>query len=613
MAYREFYQREREAVPDYSPIAQGVSNFFTGLANKQKSKINLADKFNYELKGGFESDQKILGELAKNIVSRATTEIRGGGRTSQETQGLMNEGKTFAETSELQRKRAEKLQERINQFRDNNPYYDASPDYVALQKISDPEVNFQTRGQILDDIESRVGSAKNFKKSNYLADYVKSRQRSYKEKTTGNPDSQKSIYNQSTFWKEDGTPGVTDEHAIDLIKSNPMLDQRYSEDITDEILSEVERMRASGSASDAWLKGKTDDEAVNEIINNPSRNTINPKSYGERKREIAKRDLEKFNAIDNKVNIESKVAPGSGNVRNDAIGHSNTFFTNKLNPEGVSDVVADLHGIGNVGGPGGVLMIKKGVNAGRPIVIEADSRNSFDYRSGKNSPRARGKFNLTGYQLAPYSQDGKLYPISGSNQREIIESINKIPDSQLKSLAPELGVALNGYAIDDSKMLGDIASKSFSLSEQIGDETDPEKKAELEGQLEELNALKKSFNVDGIYDEDIIHSAQKSGIKQVRQDQLIRAEKSDMDKVKTITDGLDLSRQDHWSPEMKAVNEAYKKRWIEANNKAEETKPAKTVKKKSTETTKVSGQSEVDKLPKGTKFIWTDGNEYIKE
>jgi hypothetical protein len=241
--------------------------------------------------------------------------------------------------------------------------------------------------------------------------------------------------------------------------------------------------------------------------------------------------------------------------------------------EGVSDVVADAHKIGSVAGPGGILMIKKGVTAGKPITIEADSQRAFDLRSGKNASRSRGKFNLTGYQLQAYDKDDNLFQIQGNNPDELIASINNLPDKAFTNLQPDLKVALNGYSLNDSKMLGDIATKSFDLAEQIGDEKDPEKKAELEYQLTELNRLKQSFNLPGMYDEDIIQSAQKNGIKQVRQDQLLMANKSDIDKVKTITGGLDLSNQTQWSPEMKAVNDAYKKRYNEAiTRKPEEEK-----------------------------------------
>jgi len=43
-----------------------------------------------------------------------------------------------------------------------------------------------------------------------------------------------------------------------------------------------------------------------------------------------------------------------------------------------------------------------------------------------------------------------------------------------------------------------------------------------------------------------------------------------------------------------------------------DTKPEPKAKTKS-KATKVTSQADVDKLPKGTTFIWTDGNEYVKE
>lgn len=570
MAYREFYKRQEIITPDYSEIGQGISNLFTGIAQNEKNKRTAADQFSYDLKGGFESDHKILKEVAKNVVDRV---VKSGGRPDYETKKSMAEGKSFAELSEMQRVRAENLNKRIDDFGKQNLYYDPTSDYKNLLAASDPEVNFQTRGGVLDNVEKNLGNARNFKKEKYLADYVKDRQRSYKEVTTGNPDAKNTKYDQSTFWDDKtGKPGVTDEHAIDVLKSNPMLDERYSLEVEDQMGDEIVKMKASGDERANWMKGKSDIEIKNELINNPDKNLINNKTFGERKRDYAKRDLQKFNAIDSKVSYERKAPSGEGNVKNDAIGHSNTFQTNKTGMEGVNENVLGAHKISNIAGPGGILMIKKGISAGKPITIEADSQKAFDLRTGKNSSRSRGKFNLTGYQLAPFNKSGDLYQVQGNNIEELKKSIEEIPDHVLQNLEPELKVALSGYSLNDSKMLGDIATKAFDLSEQIGDETDPDKKADLEIQLAELNRLKQSFNAPGMFDEDIIQAAQKNGIKQVRNDQLLMANRSDLDKVKTITDGLDLSNQAQWSPEMKEVNELYKKRYQEAVNKKPEEK-----------------------------------------
>src|SRR5690606_17321888 len=83
------------------------------------------------------------------------------------------------------------------------------------------------------------------------------------------------------------------------------------------------------------------------------------------------------------------------------------------------------------------------------------------------------------------------------------------------------------------------------------------------GRIAQLASLRNSFNLPDVYDEDIINAASSAGIKpqSIRVDQLLLADKSDLDKIRTITDGLDLTDQKNWSPDMKAVNDAYKARF----------------------------------------------------
>jgi hypothetical protein len=556
MAYREFYQKDPITQTDFSPIERGISNLFTGIAQRQKEQRTEAQKYGDDVKAGsWESDHKVLTEGVSKLKDAV---VAAGGKPSFEQRKAMAALKSYSDLSSIQRKRADDLEKRINEVALRNKYYDPTPDFDNLYKLSSSELNAANRGQVIDQIENSIGSARNFKKDQYLADYVKDRQRSYKEKTTGSPDAKNTKFDESTFWDEKtGKPGVTDEHAVDAIKSDKMLSEQYDLELQDQMLDEISKMKASGDPKTVWMSGLSDAEIQNELINDPSKNLINSKNFGDRKREMAKADLKKFNAVNSKVSYERKEPTVNGNVTNDSIGHSETFFTDTTGP-GKGGVVS---------GPGGLLMIKKGISAGKPIQIEADSGKAFDYRTGKNATRSKGKFNLTGYQLQPYTKNGDLYPVQGASFDEVLASVENLPDEVLRNMDPELKISLSGYELNDSKMLGDIATKSFDISERIGDETDPEKKAELEYQLSELNRLKQVLNAPGMYDDDIIQAAQKNGIKQVRKDQLLLADRSDLDKIKTITGGLDLKNKDQWNPEMKKLNEVYTRKWNEANQK----------------------------------------------
>src|SRR5690606_37060238 len=191
-------------------------------------------------------------------------------------------------------------------------------------------------------------------------------------------------------------------------------------------------------------------------------NILNKTENGVRQIELAKKELAEADRVNSKVNKQYKGdGTSSGPVKNDAIGHSDTFYNQTIGVAGP--------GGSTLSGPGGVLMTKKGVNPGKPIVIYADSRTAYNMRSGKNLDRSRGKFNITGYQLQPYTTNGDVYPISANSTEELIEKINSLPDDAFQNLSPEMKIGIQGYAIDQAKMLGDIATKSEDLSNKLGD------------------------------------------------------------------------------------------------------------------------------------------------
>jgi hypothetical protein len=249
----------------------------------------------------------------------------------------------------------------------------------------------------------------------------------------------------------------------------------------------------------------------------------------------------------------------------------------------------------NVSGPGGLLMIGKGVaSTGKPLKLPIDSNQSFNLRTGKNTPRNTGEFNVTGYQLQVYDKNGNLYPIQANSVEELGTAIQNLPNSVLKNLDPEMKVAITGWAVDEQTMLGDLANRSFSISEQIAETTDPDKKAELEDQLNELKRLRSLVNLEGVSDEDIILAANKAGIKKIKQDQILLPNQSDLDRIKATTGGLDLKNKEHWSPEMKQINDLYKSRYLQAQTE--------TPKTKSTGKIVTSDGTDIDS--------WTTSNQY---
>lgn len=622
MAYREFYKRQEVTTPDYSGITEGISNLFQGLADTYLQRKKASDQYKYALEyGKFENDNKFNEEYVKNVVALGKENFRKQGAASPELVQKEEQGKRFVADQKAQWERFTKLDTRIKERAVEDPYYDPEVDKKNVEVAvfgEDGDVDFRTRGQRLDQVAKSVGSdPRAFKYRNYVADWVKGFGQKEKKTKSGSETFERSYEYKSPFIDpKTGKPGVTEDHAKEFIDSRPDVLARIQMDIDKDLIEDVSAIKQLRNKKDSrvdWAKDMSDEDILLQIKGKAELNPFATKDskgrtiqYNERIIEKARKDLKDAATIAESVSVDfKKPASSDGAVKNDNIGHSTTFFNTKSGVEGVSDKAAGAFGLGAVSGPGGLLMIKKGVSAGRPITIEADSKNAFNYRSGKNFKReGRGKFNLTGYQLQPYSKDGKLFTIGGNDLNEFKQNIEKLTPEQLRNMEPELQLSLQGYTIDDSKMLGDISTKSYQLNEQLGqaiDDNDLEKQATLRQQIDQLAQMRNSFNLADVYDEDIINAAAKSGIKSTRVDQLLKADKSDLDKIKTITEGLDLTDRNNWSLEMTEVNELYKSKWQAANK--EEPKPAKKTEAKKYPLP--AGKPRVVKQ-NGVEYVWSE-------
>lgn len=626
MAYREFYNPIESETPDYSPIAQGIANLFNGLGEVYSQRQKKSDQYKYALEyGKFENDNKFNEEYVKSVVGLGREDYKKSGTPSAQLLNMEQQGKRMVGDQKAQFDRFTKLDARIKEKATEDPYYNPELDKIKLQEATfgkDNDVDFRTRGQRLEEVSKSIGNDPNaFRIKEYTSNWVKQLGKKKQDRTTKTENGERQYSYESPFVDpKTGKPGVTDNHAREYLDSRPEVLSRIQLDIDKDLQKDVKAIKQLNSKGDkrtAWADGLSDQEILLQIKGQPALNPYAPKDkdenpiqYNDLILKKAKNNLTEAADIAEKVTVDFKKTGGSGsdgNVKNDNIGHSGTFYTNAIGTGGSESV-------NKVSGPGGVLMIKKGVTAGRPIVIEADSKNAFNYRSGKNTNReGRGKFNLTGYQLAPYTTDGKLVPIAGNDAEEMKNSIKNIPDEQLRKMKPTLDIALQGYTIDESKILGDISNKSYQLNEQLGEaieKGDAEKVAALRSQIEQIGQLRSSFNLADVYDEDIINAAAKTGIKSTRVDQLLQADRSDLDKIKTITDGLDLKSQSSWSPEMKEVNDTYKARWEEANKKSpvvSDTEGGLDLKKKKKTYPLPAGQPRVVKQ-NGLTYTWSEQN-----
>lgn len=588
MAYRQFRVEDTYAAPDLSVIDRTVANVGNILANagrRKQAQRDAANQFQYDLdKGAYETDTIILNGTAKSVTDRAKTELKDTGRISLETERMMKDGLAAQQMSANQMTRAKQLDSAIRSKTDK--YYNPEPDIKLVQWATHGEnndVDFRTRGERLAEAEKKVGGIETFKYDDYRADYVTKKKQQYKSiefplKSGGS----KTVFDEATFWNG-GKPGVTDQHAIDYLDSEPRVSEYFGTKINKELDQEIKSMKSSGDTRVDWMKGMSDIDIKNQLINDPSKNLINNKDYGVRIRERAKSDLEEADRINSKVSYtgyQSDLNNSGGKWKNPNILHSdsiNSFAQQANNSEGQSQTVTTF-------GPGGRFTQKSGkamqVDTTNPI--RTDTRRGVTTRNNTGSM----KLNMTGYQLMPVKAGMGPFVLKSGTTEGMVEEIKNIPleyfdpNGKVK-LQPEMRIGLNGYTINEAGVLNDVQDQLLNLSTQMQEATksgDKEAIAKLEQMEYNLNELKEMVG-SGDYDpQDLLLAGNKAGVRRVQQDWIIPADNSDMATIKNVTGGFDLKNRDYWNDDMRAVDKAYRERAAEAKAKnfgAQSAVPAK--------------------------------------
>jgi hypothetical protein len=626
MAYREFYKEQPTIINDYSPIERGLQSvgaIFSSIAASKKKQALATDQYKVDLsQGKFENDERLKNELARSLTEEGKNLLRNGKGFTSDYNKRLSEAVTLANSSKLQYDRWQDNLQSINKRASEDKYYDPHYDEELLKEAThgrDNEVNFFNRGERLAKAEEVMG--KNpyaFRMHDYTADYVKDVGLKEQQRSSGDPNASNTIFNRARFWDpKTGKPGVTDKDAIGFLNSRPdgSVKSYLETQVNDELTAEMENMKRSGDSRTDWMKGLSDAEIKNELIRDPSKNTINKNDFGIRVRDKAKLQLQDADEVQSKVDYQQKkdTSKTGGLYNNDAIAHSDTFYNEQVGTQGVPDRVAGAFKLNQNAAPGGILMISKGATTGKPIAFESGSKNIFNINSGTvQQARGSATFNLTGYQVQAYDKNGKPYFIEAADPEELKAKIKSMPYSEFQNLDPELKIALKGYSLNKGKMIGDIRSSTYNLNTELAkakQDGNAEKASQIESQLYELDTFKSQLNGDSddYTDDDILNAAARNGITAVRTDQLVKADKADLDKINTITEGLNLNKRDKWSPEMREVADLFNQKAKEAAAIGYKTARKSATKKAASTTQTVADQSQYDALPSGTEYIGPDG------
>jgi hypothetical protein len=579
VAYREFHVEPIYEAPNLDGFLEGstaaISNLFRSIGQRAVQRRTAADQFQYDLEGGaFETDTKVFKEYSKNVKDRARQEIRETGRLSPETDRMQTEGRAWKKISENQLQRAKELNARITGKQDK--YYNPEPDLKLVTWATvgeDNDVDFRTRGERLAKAEKEMGGVDTFRFQDYRADYVKNIGTQYKKRVTNNPNAKNTIYNQATFWDDKtGKPGVTDDQAIDYIESDRRVAQWYDDKVSKQLEREIKGMKASGDSRVSWMKGLSDEEIKNTLINDPSKNIANSKTYGARVRDMAKGDLAEADRVNSEVAYDST---GDKNNSGGRWTNNNILQTDTINSfaqEAKDQETGKMKTI-NTYGPGGRLTQK----SGRPLQIDVTNPIRTDINKGITTRNNKGniRLNLTGYQLMPVRSGMAPFALEAGTTEGMIEEINNLPleyfnpNGKIK-LQPDLKIGLNGYTINEAGVVNDIQGKKRDLAAELREATasmDKEKQVVISELIDDLDDVQQLIS-SGDYDvEDLILASTKAGIRKAQKEWIIPADNSDIGNIKNITGGFDLNDKSFWSPDMQAIEAAYKKRYAEAQSK----------------------------------------------
>ena len=602
--FRQFHWEKQYEAPDISDFGDqyyaSLSNMFGTISDVISKKRNAADQYKYALEmGNFENDNKILTEYGKMVTNQGKNEYLKKGSLSTDLLQKEMEGKRLAADSKAQYKLFSDLKDQVKtRAQDtNDKYYDPEIDNETIREaaIGDGHVDMYTRGERLNAAAAKIGrDPRSFKQKVYTADYVKLFGEKEKTKSTGDVNSKSTSFQKSPFWDpKTGRPGVTDDHAIDFLRTDRRLSDYYDMVLNDQLSGEIKKMKAAGTGNE-WMKGMSDAEIKNELINNPSRNTVNSTEYGQRKRDLAKKDLSEAANIQEKVDYESKKdrSVTNGLYNNDGISYTPTVFNttssavNHLNGQvGYAQTGVSEKRDVRYGAPGGILMINKGVTAGKPLSFDIESPNVFNVDTGKKiNLKGKAPFNLSGYQLQAYYKDGRPYPLSGQSVDELIQQLNNLSAEEFSKMDPTPSVAMTGYSLDRIGLFNEINTASVDLNVELGNAIKQGDQAQVNAinqRIGILEDLKSSMNDSDVSDQEILTSAARNGITGNRINQIVRADRADLDKINNITQGLNLNDQSKWSDDMKRFHDAYQQNYQQkVGNQAKPSTPESTTKKK---------------------------------
>jgi hypothetical protein len=580
MAYREFHNEKYYEAPDVGIVERGLARMNDTIADQiraaseaKKAKALAADQFKFDLgQGKFENDDKIFFARGQNITARTRDELKRTGAVSPQIQKDQQQALVDKNSSDWQYKAMTDMVGQIDAKSKEDIYYDPEHDKNLVKEAAygkDNDVYYATRGDRLTTASNQLfRNPTSLRGKVYTADYVKTFGKKENLKVSENPNMKSSNYMSTPFLTPAGIPGVTIDHAKQYLSSRPDGSvARWVENyVEQDMLDEVKYTKEKNSN----IKGMTDDEAVLYLKAHPEENASNKTPFADRVITRAQKELMEAADINQKIDYETKIDKTitNGLYSNDYIGQSDTNHEDDFGEESASPGLFAARSFAGPKNsmPGGTLRIAKGAKVGQAIPVDMNPQYMVNMRNGKLiENKGSMQFNITGYQSAAYDNVGRPKVLNK-------EAIKYLRPSDFKNLAPELGVAVRGYTLNQGNKLGELASRQSELDDKLAkavQDNDIDAQEAINDQIGKLKELRDMLNLSPteVSDEDLMSAYKQNGINvsNIKQDMLVKPSQQDISLIdKTLTRGLDITNPNKQSAEMREVNELYKKKYREA-------------------------------------------------
>ncbi|MGL6267544.1 MAG: hypothetical protein ACRC2O_06440, partial [Chitinophagaceae bacterium] len=462
-----------------------------------------------------------------------------------------------------------------------------------------------------------------FNATKYADDFVKRYGKKQTENQTTTADGTKTgelVAGQ--FFTKEGKKGIDPEVVENFLSDDPRADAFYTQSMLKDLNQEYKQIVAGrinelpdtkeGITLKALIENGEDNAAINYLREHPEINPIDKRTEFERKADKIIPELKDREEVQSK-----KVYDASDKLAGAKWGSGSKSLAGDP-ADGFQD------------GPSRVSMLKTGTGQNKlPFIPATVANKRRDKDTGEVVSTGSGNIpmHINYYTWGATDIDGVPYSFQSTNIEDMKKKIAGMTVGERAQM--KAAPVFHGVSVDKANAL----NLSFRRLQELKSEARKNPDGETAEDLPELEQALNNMGAGKEYDSQLI---QKYIGSDVVRNEMFAVTPNDVNETQyQALTGIRVNDPKSLNPQMKEIKDfieseankakkelapAFKKEVEDVTRRNEEkviqkipdTKIEPKAKTKPKATT-VTSQAEVDKLPKGTTFIWTDGKEYVRE